>query len=104
MWNLKAMPLTQGRYSAANIWNAGTFGRECGKSIDRRTAAPGMARRRLPPNRADFKQPNGDQPGAMADEPYAKWVTSARRATNLSLSGHFAAGGRLLTTPKAEPS
>jgi hypothetical protein len=59
---------------------AGAIGVSASRNIDRRTAAPGMARRRLPPNRADHTQPNGDHPGGMAEELYAKWVTSARRA------------------------
>jgi hypothetical protein len=39
---------------------AGAIGVSASGNIDRRTAAPGMARRRLPPNRADHTQPNGD--------------------------------------------
>jgi len=30
--------------------------------LERRTAAPRATRRHLPPNRADYTQPNGDRP------------------------------------------
>jgi hypothetical protein len=48
--------------------------------LERRTAAPWETRRHLPPNRAEYTQPNGDHPGHIAAELYAKRDTSTRRA------------------------
>jgi hypothetical protein len=48
--------------------------------LEKRTAAPRETRRHLPPNRAEYTQPNGDHPGHIAAELYAKRDTSTRRA------------------------
>jgi hypothetical protein len=66
------------------------------RELERRTAAPRATRRHLPPNRADYTQPNGDRP---------EHITATARAKRDTVSRwNQIAACELMTRRRASPS